>query len=205
MLARCRLGFERRVDAAIYRSASEAEVGSQSSERGVVATGKHVDLSGCLYVERHVRLLGAPEVVEQHSQLAGYGNNGFTLGLLATSCGQVQAPLSKRRVSPVRSKDVVGALDQQTSEIGVAGVSDAELRIVISGLTSTRSQAKIAADITTSPEPFLAAQRQHEGQGGEMADAVNLQQSLRLRILGLPELLDLPVVLLDLDSHLRDL
>ena len=38
-----------------------------------------------------------------------------------------------------------------------------------------------------------------------MADAVNLQQSLRLRILGLAELLDLPVVLLDLDGHLRDL
>jgi hypothetical protein len=39
MQARCRLGFERRVDAAIYRSASKAEVGSQSSEHGVVATG----------------------------------------------------------------------------------------------------------------------------------------------------------------------
>ena len=88
MQARCRLGFERRVDAAIYRSASKAEVGSQSSERGVVvATGKHVDLSGCLFVERHVRLLGAPEAVKQHGQLACYGNNGLALGLLATSSG----------------------------------------------------------------------------------------------------------------------
>jgi len=34
---------------------------------------------------------------------------------------------------------------------------------------------------------------------------VDLQQGLRLRILGLPELLDLPVVLLDLGGHLRDL
>src|SRR5271170_2436666 len=42
MQARCRLGFERRVDAAIYQSASKAEVGSQSSEHGIVATGKHV-------------------------------------------------------------------------------------------------------------------------------------------------------------------
>ncbi|AXC15479.1 hypothetical protein ACPOL_6238 [Acidisarcina polymorpha] len=43
----CKLGAgwgERRVDAAIYRSASKAEVGSQS-EHGVVATGEHVDLS----------------------------------------------------------------------------------------------------------------------------------------------------------------
>jgi len=37
----------------------------------------------------------------------------------------------------VRSQDVVGALDQQTSKVGVAGVGDAELRIMVSGLTST--------------------------------------------------------------------
>ena len=85
MQARCRLGFERRVDAAISRTASKAEVGSQSSEHGVVATGKHVDLSGCLFVERHVRLLGAPEAVKQHGKLAGYGNDGLTFGLLASS------------------------------------------------------------------------------------------------------------------------
>ena len=38
-----------------------------------------------------------------------------------------------------------------------------------------------------------------------MTDAVNLQQRLCLRILGLAELLDLPVVQLDLYCHLRDL
>ena len=38
-----------------------------------------------------------------------------------------------------------------------------------------------------------------------MANTVNLQQDLRLRILGLAELLDLQVVLLDLGHHLRDL
>src|SRR5271170_155336 len=105
----------------------------------------------------------------------------------------------------MRSKDVIGALDQQTSKIGVTGMGDAKLRIVISGLTSPRSQAQVAAHIATSSEPFLAAESQYEGQGGEMADTVNLQQGLRLRILGLAELLDLPVVLLDLQRHLRDL
>jgi hypothetical protein len=87
MQTRCRLGFERRVDAAIYRSASKAEVGSQSSEHGVVATGEHIDLSSSLFIERHIRSLGAPEVMKQHGQLAGYGDDGLTLGLLATSCG----------------------------------------------------------------------------------------------------------------------
>ena len=112
---------------------------TQSSEHGVVATGKHFDLSSSLFVKRHIRLLRAPEAVKQHRQLAGYGNNGFALGLLATSSSQVEAPLAQRRVSSVRSKDMVGALDQQTSEVCVAGVSDAELRVMISGLTSTRS------------------------------------------------------------------
>jgi len=37
--ARCRLGFERRVDAAIYLSALKTKVGSQSLEHGVIATG----------------------------------------------------------------------------------------------------------------------------------------------------------------------
>ena len=64
-----------------------AEVGSQSSEHGVVATGEHVDLSSSLFVERHTRSLGAPEVVKQHGQLAGYGDHGVTSGLLATSGG----------------------------------------------------------------------------------------------------------------------
>jgi hypothetical protein len=85
--ARCRLGFERRVDAAIYRSASKAEVGSQSSEHGVVATGEHGDLSGSLFVKRHVHFLSAPEVMKQHSKFAGYGNDSLTSGLLASSCG----------------------------------------------------------------------------------------------------------------------
>jgi hypothetical protein len=74
---------------------------TQSSEHGVVAGGKHVDLSGCLFVERHVRLLRRPEVVKQDSQLAGDRNNGLAPGLLATSSGQMETPLSKCRVLPM--------------------------------------------------------------------------------------------------------
>jgi hypothetical protein len=78
-------------------------------------------------------------MVKQHGKLAGYCNNGLALDLLTTSSGSVQTPLSKRRISSVRSKDVVGALDQQTSEIGVACMGDVKLRIMVSGLTSARS------------------------------------------------------------------
>ena len=61
------------------------EVGSQSSEHGVVATGEHVDLLSSLFVERHIRSLAAPEMMKQHGKLAGHGDDGLTSGLLATS------------------------------------------------------------------------------------------------------------------------
>jgi hypothetical protein len=60
MQARCRLRFERRVDAAIYRSALKTKVGSQSSEHGIVATSKHHDRSSGCGVERHVWFLSGP-------------------------------------------------------------------------------------------------------------------------------------------------
>jgi hypothetical protein len=85
---------------------------TQSSEHGVVATGEQDHFLGRLSVERHVWLLGAPEVMEQHAELASHGNNGLALGLFTASCSQMQTPLSKRRVSSVRSEDMVGTLDQ---------------------------------------------------------------------------------------------
>jgi hypothetical protein len=57
----------------------------------------------------------------------------------------------------VRAEDVVGTLDQQASEISVAGLGDAELRVSISGLAASRSQAEVAANITTPLEALLAA------------------------------------------------
>jgi hypothetical protein len=37
---------------------------TQSSEHGVVATGEQVHRLGRLFVERHIRLLSAPEVMK---------------------------------------------------------------------------------------------------------------------------------------------
>jgi hypothetical protein len=65
--ARCRLGFERRVDAAIYRTAFTAKVGSQSSEHGVIATGRHSRALCSLSVERYVWFLRDPDAVEENS------------------------------------------------------------------------------------------------------------------------------------------
>jgi hypothetical protein len=49
---------------------------------------------------------------------------------------------------------MVGTLDQQTSEIDVAGLCDAELRVSISGLTASRSQAEVTTYISTSLKAF---------------------------------------------------
>jgi len=85
--ARCRLGFERRVDAAIYQPAFKAKTPSQSSEHGVVATSKKSHFSSSFSVEGHVRLLRCPDPMKQNGQLTRYRNHGFVPGLLATSCG----------------------------------------------------------------------------------------------------------------------
>jgi hypothetical protein len=58
---------------------------TQSSEHGVVATGKHRHRSSGYGIERHVRFLCGPEAVEQNSQLASNSHDGLTLSLLAAS------------------------------------------------------------------------------------------------------------------------
>ena len=57
----------------------------------------------------------------------------------------------------MRSQDVVGALDQQTSEVCVAGVGDAELRIVIS------SSFLFHSDIRSSVHRFGQQFQQERG------------------------------------------
>ncbi len=86
----------------------------------------------------------------------------------------MQAPLSKSRVSSLRSKDVIGTLDQKTSEVGVAGLGDTKLRIMISGLTAFRLEPKITTHISALLEPLLASQGEHEGEGRDGTNAVNL-------------------------------
>ena len=63
----------------------KAQADSQSSEHGVNATGEHIDLSGSLFVKRHVLLLRDPQMVQQDRQLPGYSNHSLVPGLLTSS------------------------------------------------------------------------------------------------------------------------
>jgi hypothetical protein len=83
MQARCRLGFERRVDAAISRSVSRTKTRSQSSEHGVVATGKHGYSSSSFSIEGYIWLLRDPDAMEQDGQLTCHSDDRLVPGLLA--------------------------------------------------------------------------------------------------------------------------
>ena len=105
----------------------------------------------------------------------------------------------------MRSQDVVGTLNQQASQIRVAGLGDTELRIAFSGLAAFWSEAKVAAHISTSIESCLISERQDESKSGDVADSMNRHHGLCLGILGLSQPLDIPIVLLDLQRHLCNL
>ena len=83
----------------------------------------------------------------------------------------------------MRPEDMIGALDQQRPEVEIASLGDAELRVSIPGLAAFWPQAEVAADIATSLEAFLVAQRQDVSQGRELPDTVDLDQRLCLWIL----------------------
>jgi hypothetical protein len=158
-----------------------------------------------MLIERDVWFLCRPEMVKQDGQLACNGHDGLVLRLLASARCHVQTPLSQRRVSTMGSQDMVRALDQQTSKIGVARLRDAELRIAFARLAAFWSQPKVAADVSTSTESRLISERQHEGKSSDMANSMDRHHGLSLDILGLSESLNILVILLDLESHLRDL
>ncbi len=156
-------------------------------------------------MERHVRLLRNPDPMEQNSKLAGDGDDGSITRLLASAFRQVQAPPSQRRVLSSRPEDMVPALDQQGPQVDITRLRDAQLRIAVSGLTASRPQAEVASDVATSLEALLVAQRQNIGKGRKLAHAVDLDQSLGLGVLGLGELLDETVEVLDLHRQRGDL
>jgi hypothetical protein len=89
--------------------------------------------------------------MEQDGELACDGHNGSVLSLLPSALSQMKAPATKRRVLSSWSEDVVGALDQETSQVNVTGLGDAELGIAISCLT-----ASVVADRDSSLRPDFA-------------------------------------------------
>ena len=168
----CRMGSEGEVDAASFRPTLRRSNATRSHrDAGFITVWNTIHTSSCFCVERHVRLLGNPDAMEQYSKLVSDGDDGPIARLLAAAGCQMQSPSSKSGVFTPRPEDVVGALDQQRPQIDVAGLGDAQLRIVAAGLASPWAQAEITAHVATSPEPLLTAQSQHIGQRSKLTDA----------------------------------
>jgi hypothetical protein len=79
--------------------------------------------------------------MQQHGQLSSYSNDGPVSGLLASTRSQMQSPLPQAGVLSMSSEDMIGALDEQGSEIDIARLGDAELRISLTGLAAPRSES----------------------------------------------------------------
>ena len=69
-----------------FRRSQKAKTPSQSSEHGVVTTGKQDASSSSFCVEWDVGLLRNPNAMEQNCQLTRHRNDSFVLSLLPTSC-----------------------------------------------------------------------------------------------------------------------
>lgn len=118
---------------------------------------------------------------------------------------RVKDELLAQKDAPFADVEYDGALDQQRPQIDVAGLGNAQLRIVTTGLASSRPQAGITTHIATSLESLLAAQGQHIRQRRKLTDAIDLDQSLCLGILSLCESLDEAIIILDLQCQRSDL
>jgi hypothetical protein len=143
--------------------------------------------------------------MQQYGKLPGDGHHSSPSGVASASGTQAETPSSQGRVFAVWTDDVVGTFNQQLSQVPITCFGDAKLRVAVAGLTASRPQAEITADIPTSLEAFLAAQRQNVRQCRELTYTVDLDECLGFRIFSLGELLDGAVVFLDLHCHVRDL
>ena len=89
-----------------------------------------IQTSGGFGVERNIGLLRDPDTMQQNSKLTCDRNDRSVARLLATTQPQAQAPPAQRGVLSPWSEDMVRALDQERSQVDVASLRDAQLRVV---------------------------------------------------------------------------
>lgn len=98
----------------------------------------------------------------------------------------------------------MGALDEQSSQVSVAGLRDPELGITAARLAAPGPKAQKTSCITAFTESVLIFEREYKGQSRQRTHAMNLLESNRFRILCFGKLLDLIVEVHDLSSQSID-
>lgn len=92
----------------------------------------------------------------------------------------------------------MGGRDEQTTQIGIASLSDAQLRVFIAGLISPRDKAQSWTHLPAPAEAIGIFKCEDEGQGSEWAHAADPTEQLGLWVAFAAKLFDLLVIGFDL-------
>lgn len=153
-----------------------------------------------VFGERLEDLAGDPEMVQEHGELSGEGDESF---LFSPSSGQIERPMLKGTWFS-RVDHAVGCLDQQSSHFGVTLFGDSPVVTDICGSAEGRSQAEEGCDITTSLEAIGVVDGKDEVQGDDGADSGDGLEVLYDRV-GRSDGLEAVIEILDFRGDLFDL
>ena len=117
--------------------------------------GSGCDFDGSAVSERLVLLARHPQAVHQHGELASYRHPCSLLGILPAPRHKAEPPTTEVAVASKWSEDVVGRVDEQSTQEWVAGFGDPQLWIAVPQLALARAEAEIrgscAAALDTGP------------------------------------------------------
>src|SRR5712692_9838103 len=119
--------------------------------------------------QRLVDLARSPEPVHEHRELAGDGDNR---PFSSQPRGERHTPAPQVALAAEGAEDVMGTLDQEATQEGVAGLCDVQLGLALTRLPSLACETEIGADFPTLGEARVVLKRQDEGQRCENTNAV---------------------------------
>src|SRR6266550_2397644 len=102
--------------------------------------------------------------MQQHGQLSRRGNDSAFLSVPPATLRQFQAPPSQVTVGSKWAQNVMRTLHQQSSQIRIAFLADAHLRLALAGVSPSRLQPQIAAHVPALAKTMRIFQRQQESQ-----------------------------------------
>src|SRR5947209_4238168 len=94
------------------------------------------DRHSAAVVQGVVHLAAHPQVMQQHGELSGRGNDGPLLPTFSAALGQLQPPAPQVTIRPERAQNVLCPLHQQRPQIGIAFLADVHLRLALPGVSS---------------------------------------------------------------------
>ena len=149
-------------------------------------------------VEGVVDFASDPQAMKEDGQLAGHRHHRSLLGVLASAFGELETPAAQVTIGSEGSEDVLGAADEQATQVAVAGLpartpgrcSDAELGMARSGLVPLGDETQSGRHLTRLAEAVRVIEGEDICQGGDRANASDLAQVVCFRVMLLAELFD---------------